>query len=121
MEQLEPMMKAGRLLFSTAIGKAAECRKQFVYFGLVEQHGIVETIARLADQVPLSLMRANMSEQELQWMRKRQDDAMLAAWLDQQGYNSADEMARRNMAAQIDAMQKTLNFTLPALQGGLDG
>lgn len=121
MEQLEPMMRAGRLLFSTAITKALECRKQFVHFGLVEENGIIESIAKLADLVPISLMRANMTEQELAWTRKRQDDAMLSQWLDQQGYNSADEQARMRLAAQVDAMNKTMNFHLPPLPGFLDG
>jgi hypothetical protein len=121
MEQLEPMIKAGRLLFSTNISKAYECRKQFVNFSLVEENGIIECIAKFAELVPVSLMRANMTQEELEWGRRRRDDALLSQFLDQQGYNSADETLRRNTEAHLAAMQRTMNFSMPPLPGGLDG
>jgi hypothetical protein len=121
MEQLEPMIKSGRLLFSTAMGKAFECRKQFIHFGLVEENGIIESIAKISNQVPLSLLRANMTEEELEWQRRRRDDALLSQFLEQQGYDTADEMRRNQTQAHIDAMSRTMNFRLPPLPGNLEG
>lgn len=120
-EQLEPMMKSGRVLFSTGMQRAAECRKQFLHMGLVEQNGIAHSIAKFAQLVPLSLMRANMQEEELSYMRKRRDDALLAQFLEQQGFNQADDMGRMKAAATLHAMSNTLTRIGPPLPGNLDG
>lgn len=121
MEQLEPLIRSGRLLFSTMMGKARECRKEFVHFGLVDENGIVESIAKIAAQVPISLLRANMTQEELEWQRRKRDDALLSQFLAQQGYDTADEMRRQQTAAHLDAMSKTMNWRLPPLPGNLDG
>jgi hypothetical protein len=120
-EQLEPMIKSGRILFSTAMQRAAECRKQFVHFGLVEEDGIANCVAKFGQLVPLSLMRANMAEQEIGFMRKRRDDALLAQFLSQQGFDQADDMMQRKADATLYAMSKTLTRLGPPLPGGLDG
>lgn len=120
-EQLEPMMRSGRLLFSTAMGKGGECRSQFVFFGLVEQDGIADCIAKFADFVPLTLMRANMEEYELEYARKRRDDALLSQFMHQQGLDVKDEEIRANTEAHLNAMAKTMNINMPPLPGGLDG
>jgi hypothetical protein len=121
MEALEPMMKVGRVWFSTAMSKAQECQKQFVHFGLVEENGIVDAIAKLADLVPISQMRANMSEEEIEWQRRRRDDALITAFLDQQGMPAVDEQAREKAQAHISAMSAATSFGIPPLPGGLDG
>ena len=120
-EQLEPMIKSGRVLFSTAMQKAAECRKQFLYFGLVEENGIAHCVSKFAQLVPLSVMRANMAEEEMSYMRQRRDDALLSQFLEQQGFNRADEQAKQKMAATLDSMAKMSNRFGPPLPGGLDG
>jgi len=121
-EQVEPMIKCGRVLFSTAMGRAAECRKQFVHFGLIEENGIAHAISKLAGLVPISLMRANMQEEELAYIRQRRDDALLSQFLEQQGFNKADEIARNQMAITLNAMSKTAYYRMgPPLPGGLDG
>jgi hypothetical protein len=120
-EQIEPMMKSGRILFSTAMGKAAECRKQFLFLGLVEENGIAHCVSKFAQLVPLSLMRANMAEEEMSYMRKRRDDAMLSQFLSQQGFDRADEDARQKMSVSLDAMSKISHRFGPPLPGGLDG
>jgi hypothetical protein len=121
MEQLEPLMKVGRVWFSTAMSKAQECQKQFVHFGLVEENGIVDAIAKFADLVPISQMRANMSEEELEWQRRRRDDAMISAFLGQQGMPVVDEQMRQKADAHLQAMGAVSNFNFPPLPGGLDG
>jgi hypothetical protein len=121
MEQLEPLMKVGRVWFSTAMSKAAECRNQFIHFGLMEENGIVDAISKFADLVPLSQMRANMSEEELEWQRRRRDDALLSQFLGQQGMNVLDEEARQQADAHLDAMSAVSNFGIPPMPGGLDG
>jgi hypothetical protein len=121
MEQLEPLLKTGRLQFSTGMGKAFECRSQFVHFGLTEHNGIIQAIAQFADLVPISLMRANMSEAELEYGRKRRDDALLAQFLSQQGMDYQDQLQRQKTEAHLAAMGRTATFNLPPLPGGLDG
>jgi hypothetical protein len=120
-EQLEPLMKVGRIWFSTGMTKAQECRNQFVHFGLIEQNGIVEAIAKFADLVPMSQMRANMSEEEIEWQRRRRDDALLSSFLGQQGMNVVDENLRQKADATLNAMAAVSNYNLPSLPGGLDG
>jgi hypothetical protein len=120
-EQLEPLLKAGRILFSTAMGRAKECRKQFVHFGLIEENGIIDCVSQFAGLVPMSMLRAGITDREIEGMRKRRDDALLSQFLEQQGYESADEQARRRTEAALNAMARTTTFGLPPLPGGLDG
>lgn len=121
MEQLEPLMKVGRLLFSTAISRGLECRSQFCNFGMTTEQGIIEAISKFADLVPISMMRANMSEEEIEYQRRRRDDAMLSAFLGQQGMNVVDDTIRQRADAHFAAMSKVSNFGLPPMPGGLDG
>jgi hypothetical protein len=121
MEQLEPLMKVGRVHFSTAMSKATECKSQFVHFGLMLENGIIEAISKFADMVPISQMRANMSEEEIEYQRRRRDDALLSHFLDQQGMPAVDEQARQKAAAQIQAINATMTFSMPPMPGGLDG
>jgi hypothetical protein len=120
-KQLEPLMKVGRVLFSTGMSKAAECRKQFVHFGLVEENGIIECISRFAALVPISQMRANMQEEEIAWQRRRREDALVQSFLSQQGMPAVDEQAQQQARAHLAAMSKTATWSMPPLPGGLDG
>lgn len=120
-KQLEPMLKVGRVLFSRDMNKGSECKKQFVHFGLVEENGIIECVSKLADMVPISQLRANMEEEELDWQRRRREDAMLNSFLQQQGMPQVDEQAKQKAAAHIKAMQKATTWGLPPMPGGLDG
>jgi hypothetical protein len=120
-EQLEPLMKVGRVWFSTAMSKASECQSQFVHFGLMEENGIIEAISKFAGLVPLSLLRASMSEEELEWQRRRREDALVTAFLDQQGMPAVDEQARQQAAAHLQAMSAASYYGIPPLPGGLDG
>lgn len=121
MEQLEPLMKVGRVWFSTSMSKAAECQNQFVNFGLMLENGIVEAVSKFTDMVPLSQMRANMSEEELEWQRRRRETAMVSQFLDQQGMPAVDEQLQQKAAAHLDAMSSISNYGIPPLPGGLDG
>ena len=120
-KRLEPLMKVGRVLFSSGMGKAAECQKQFVHFGLVEETGIIECISRFADMVPISLMRANMQEEEIAWQRRRREDSLVQSFLNQQGMPALDEQAQQKAKAHAAAMNRTTTFGMPPLPGGLDG
>jgi hypothetical protein len=121
MEQIEPLMKVGRICFSTAISKGVECQNQFLHFGLMEENGIVDAISKFAALVPLSQMRANMSAEEIEYQRRRRDDALVSAFLDQQGMPTVDEQARQKAAAQMSAMGAISTYRMPPLPGGLDG
>jgi hypothetical protein len=120
-KQLEPLMKVGRLVFSTGMTKAKECRRQFVQFGLVEETGIVDCVCRLADLVPISQMRANLEEEEIEIQARRRDDATINWLLDQHGMPQVDEQLRKKAMASQQAMQKATTYQLPPMPGGLDG
>ena len=119
--QLEPLMKIGRVLFSTAITRAADCQKQFVHFGLAEENGIIECISRFANLIPLSQMRANMQEEEIEQQRRRREDALVQSFLEQQGMPAVDEEAQRRVKAHQAAMARATTWGMPPLPGGLDG
>jgi len=120
-EACEPLMKSGRILFSTSMTKSQETRKQFVHFGIVNENGIAECISRFANMVPIALMRANMQEEELEAHRRRRDDGILSAFLEQQGLPVVDELTRAQAEAHAKAMQSTTTYRMPPLPGGLDG
>jgi hypothetical protein len=119
--QLEPLMNVGRLVFSTGMTKARECRRQFVHFRLVEETGIIECVAKMANMVPISQMRASMEDDEIEWQMRRRDDQTINWLLDQQGMPRVDEQARKRAMAHVQAVQKSTNYNMPPLPGGLDG
>lgn len=124
-KNMEPLLKVGRVLFQRGTTKAAELRKQFVHFGLIEETGLIECAARLADRVPLSQLRANMEEEELEWQRRAREREMLADFLGQQGLmqgqNLVDEELEQKALAHVSAMNDAGSWKLPPLPGGLDG
>ena len=121
-KQMEPVLKVGRILFARGMTKDGECKKQFVYFGLIEENGIIECISKLGNLVPRSQMRAAMEDDELEHQRRRSDDASLNWLLDLQGKPIVDEQAKRKTLAHVQAMQKaTTHSFLQRLPGDLDG
>lgn len=120
-KQLEPLMKVGRLLFSTGMGKAKECRKQFVHFGLVEENGLIECMAKLGNLVPISQMRASLEDEEIEYQRSRKDDSTLNWLLNLQGTPIVDEQAKKKAMAHQQALQAATTYRLPPMPGGLDG
>jgi len=120
-KQLEPLMKVGRLLFSTGMSKAKECRQEFVHFGLVPSTGIIECVATSGNLVSMSQIRAALEDEEQEHYRRRQDDATLNWLLDLQGRPLVDEQARKKAIAHQQAMEKATTYRLPSLECGLDG
>lgn len=125
-KQMEPLLKVGRVLFQRVMTKGSELRKQFVHFGLIEETGLIECVARLADRVPLSQLRANMEEEELEWQRRARERSMLADFLGQQGLimqgqNLVDEQLAQKTMAHVQAIREAGTWKLPPLPGGLDG
>jgi hypothetical protein len=123
MKKTEPLMKAGTLLFSTKMKHGVDCRKQFLNFGLLQENGIVDCISRATDLVPMSLWRANMTEEELEYQRKRREDAQWNQIFGQMGMNAVDENERRKAMATMMALEsvKTIAGGVSPLPGGLDG
>ncbi len=120
-KQLEPLMKVGRLLFSTGMSKAKECRSQFVHFGLVPDNGIIECMAKVGNLVPMSQMRASLEDEEIEYQRRRRDDATVNWLLNLQGAPIVDEQAKKKALAHQQAMQESTTYRLPPMPGGLDG
>ena len=122
MKQAEPMMRAGRLLFSTRMKHAADCRKQFVNFGLLQENGIVDCVSRATERVHYSLMRANMTQDEIDYQRARREDAQWNQIFGQMGMNEVNDKARAAALATVMALEavKTQGGQAP-LPGGLEG
>jgi hypothetical protein len=123
MKKAEPLMKAGMLLFSTRMKHLADCRKQFINFGLLQENGIVDCISRATDLVPSSLWRAEMTEEELEYQRRKREDAQWNQIFGQMGINAVNEELRRQALATMMALEsvKTAAGGVAPLPGGLDG
>lgn len=122
MKQMEPMMKSGRIFIATGMTKGLHCRKQFVNFGLIPETGIIECITKLADQVPLSMMRAQIEDEEIEAQRQTREFGLISSLLRQQGMPKVDDMAIQRAKAHAAAMSRATNSRgLPGLPGGLDG
>lgn len=125
--QLEPQMRAGRVALSTSMTKAAECRRQFLHFGLVPENGIVDCISRLAAKIPASTMRQEIEEEEIELSRRRREDLMYqmahgqAAAEMQAGAEEMEERERIKREASAYAWERANSLGLPPLPGGLDG
>lgn len=121
-KQLEPMMKVGRLQFAAGMTKGAELRKQVVHFGLIEESGMIECVSKLANLVSMSQMRAHMEDSELEWHRRRNDDALVSNFMQRHGIPVVDEMSKQRVVAHQRAVQRaTTRSPLPPMPGGLDG
>ena len=123
MKKAAPLMKAGMLLFSTRMKHLADCRKQFINFGLLQENGIVDCISRATDLVPSSLWRAEMTEEELEYQRRKREDAQWNQIFGQMGINAVNEELRRQALATVMAMEsvKMAAGGVAPLPGGLDG
>jgi hypothetical protein len=120
---LEPMARAGRLCISTSAGKAGELRNQFLNFGLVEQNGIVDCVSRLCAKVPISVMRAEIDEDEADEHIRRQHLNMhnFIFGAQAEGVRELEDRRQREIEAHELAMSKVNNLGLTDILGGLDG
>jgi hypothetical protein len=121
-KQMEPMLKSGRVFFSTVMTKVLQCKKQFVTFGLIPETGIIECVTQLADQVPLSQMRAMLEDEEIEANQRMREQGLIASLLRQQGMPKVDDMAVQRARAHAAAMSRATQYNgMPPLPGGLDG
>lgn len=122
MLQLEPLMRAGRLYFSQGMSNMKEAHRQLVHFGLVTQNGIIDAIRRCAENTQISMIRAQMSEEEIEWQRRIREDQMWNQIFEAEGVPLVDEQAKQQAQASLMAMESVMSFQgLPAMPGGLDG
>lgn len=119
--QLEPLMKAGRLLLSQGMSNVKECHRQFVNLGLVTENGIIDTVRRCAENTEISLIRAQMTEEEIEWQRRIQEDAQWSQIYEAQGVPLVNQEAQKIAQASMMAFESINSFGLPPLPGGLDG
>ena len=121
---MEPQARAGRVLISTACGKMGELKRQLCNFGLVSENGIVDAISRLTAKVPVSLMRAEIEEDEMEAQRRR-SGAMAYHFVhgfgQVEGLADAEKASREREQAHHAAMEKVMNVGLTDILGGLDG
>jgi len=121
LRQLEPQMQSGRVHISTGLSKQSEIARQFVHFGLVQENGIVDAISRLAARVPVSLMRREISEEEVALQEKRRQDAMFRMAFGQPGVRLMQDKAEAERMASLRALNSTNALGLPNNLYGLDG
>lgn len=122
MEQMEPMIKGGRILFSTAATAAGEMRKQIVHYGLVLENGILDCVSQLAQRVPLSIIRANISEEEIEFQSRRREDAQWNQIFRQTGMPVVEDSIEQVAQAKATLLSMDRrNGGMPPLPGGLDG
>lgn len=122
MLQLEPLMRAGRLYFSQGMANMKETHRQLVHFGLVTQNGIIDAIRRCAENTQISLIRAQMSEEEIAWQQHLREEQQWNMIFEAHGVPLVDEQAKQIAQASMMAMESVSSFQgLPALPGGLDG
>lgn len=121
-KQLEPQARAGRVLISTATGKAGELRRQLCNFGLVRENGIVDCMSRLAAKVPISQMRQEIEDEEAELQIRRRNDAMYHfVYGSSEGVAELETRERQKQEAHAAAMQAIDNMGLTDILGGLDG
>lgn len=121
-KQLEPQARAGRVLISTATGKAGELRRQLCNFGLVRENGIVDCMSRLAAKVPISQMRQEIEDEEAELQIRRRHDAMYHfVYGASEGVAELETRERQKQEAHAAAMQAIDNMGLTDILGGLDG
>ena len=122
MKSLEPQARAGRIWISTATGKQAELRRQFINFGLVVENGIVDCVSRIAARVPLSLMRQEIDDEEKEMQISRRHDLGWQQIYGQMGGTGEveDQVSAEELAHQA-AMSRVNNLGLTDILGGLDG
>lgn len=120
MRMLEPVMRAGKIWVSTGITKQTEVRRQFLFLGLVLENGIVDCISKIADEIPWTVLRSDMNEEELQLQKRRLEDAAFNMVFHHQGIEAINEDERRRAEAHVTAMEYT-SYGMAPLPGGLDG
>jgi len=89
----------------------------------LQENGIVDCISRATDLVPSSLWRAEMTEEELEYQRRKREDAQWNQIFGQQGMNAVGEEAQRQALATMMALEsvKMAAGGVAPLPGGLDG
>lgn len=122
-KQVEPQARAGKVLISTATGKAGELKRQLVNFGLVKENGIVDCVSRLAAKVPVSLMRQEIEDEEAEMQIRRHQQAMYHHIFGQAGEGMAEleSRQRQEQEAHAAAMDRINSLGMTDILGGLDG
>jgi hypothetical protein len=121
---LEPQMRQGRVKISTACGKQGELKRQLVNFGLVRENGIVDAISRLAAKVPVSIMRQEIEEEEIEAQRRLKDSMayhFVHGFGIGEGVSAAEKRQKEQAFAAQVALERTLSIGMTDILGGLDG
>jgi hypothetical protein len=121
MRNLEPQARAGRLLISTATGKAPELRRQVLNFGLVSENGILDCMSRLASKIPISMLRADIDEEESELQIRRKIEMANHFAFGQGGVQELEDRRRREAEAAAAAWKNIETGGLTDILGGLSG
>ena len=117
-EQIEPLMRAGRLWFSTRMGQREECHAQFVNFGVTEECGFPDVISRIATRMPLSILAGNISDSQREMREKAQKREQWESVYSHGGAAAVEDAVLARLRAQGTARN---SYGLTPMLGGLDG
>lgn len=120
---LEPQARSGRVFISTAAGKLGELKRQLCNFGLVLENGIIDCISRLAAKVPVSLMRQDIADEEIELHLRRQQEMMyhFVYGPQREALAELETRKRQEQEASAAAMSSINNLGMRDILGGLDG
>ena len=90
----------------------------------MRENGIVDAISRLAAKVPVSLMRSEIADEEMEGQRRVAEAAAFAfvhGYGRGEGMAEAERQQRERELASAAAMERALSSNLTDILGGLDG
>jgi hypothetical protein len=115
MKNLQPMMRAGRLWFSTWSGQSDELQNQFTNFGMVESNGLVDVISRLALRIPIATFKGHVSEEDRVMHQVAKDNAWYSRIYGEGG------AAEVEAAIEAPEPVQARSYGLRPMLGGLNG
>lgn len=75
LKALEPIIVSRRLLFSSGVKRLRDVHEEFTSYGMTDEFGLVDVIARLSDNLPkLIVQQESDASQDVQWEILRQKD-----------------------------------------------
>lgn len=120
--QMEPQMRVGKILISSAAARLAEIHKQLVHFGLTQQNGLVDCMSRMARRLPLSIFRDEMEEEEKEEQLRQRDEVMAHFVFGHgQAIKEVENRAELEAEAHRRALESINTGGLTDILGGLDG
>lgn len=125
LKSIEPLIPAGRLLFSDEIACMTDMKRQFSNFGMVEQNELVECIARVCEALPKSIAHPDAADDEDEAMEREREkdmhDRVYGLGIHAQKAEPAPSFEDIDAAAIADYTPQTNSYGLDDVMPGLSG